>query len=153
MSTRCSLEQSVTTIITSCDNWHAQKLLYSIIVFQYFLAIFVQIFGGSLNIVHFKVCFLSVSKLLRCKCEKLFIRLPEGLLEEASSLLNSGLQPSSNSATRSIGYQLVRFVFELGFDKCSKRCRFISCRRRHCCVPVALSVHFPIPPSSSWPIS
>lgn len=44
------------------------------------------------------------------RCEQM---VQEGLLEEASSLLNSGLQPSSNSATRSIGYQLaMEFLME-----------------------------------------
>lgn len=42
----------------------------------------------------------------------------EGMLEEASWLLDSGLQPNTNSASRSIGYELV--------------CTFVQLMR-HCC--------------------
>ncbi|XP_024371763.1 tRNA dimethylallyltransferase 9 isoform X1 [Physcomitrium patens] len=44
------------------------------------------------------------------RCEQM---AQEGLLDEASSLLDSGLQPNSNSASRSIGYQLaMEFLME-----------------------------------------
>lgn len=44
------------------------------------------------------------------RCEQM---IQEGLLEEASSLLDSGLQPNSSSATRSIGYQqAMEFLME-----------------------------------------
>lgn len=65
------------------------------------------------------------------------IFLSEGLLDEASSLLDSGLQPNSNSASRSIGYQLVRFFLQ-GYELANVVCH----RFEFLCVSPAVYVHY-----------
>lgn len=45
----------------------------------------------------------------------------EGMLEEASWLLDSGLQPNTNSASRAIGYELVCAFVQLMRHRCPPR--------------------------------
>lgn len=50
----------------------------------------------------------------------------EGMLEEASWLLDSGLQPNTNSASRAIGYELVCTFVQLMSHCCPRVGTFYS---------------------------